>query len=272
MSINKLTSDLLLLITFFTPIPIPRKSTELRFGSLYLLPLVGVVRGLIPSLTLYVLIKLGLYDSTILSSVMILTHFIAQGFLHVDGFIDFSEAILASRSGVNAYRVVKDVCRGSYAIAIFTSYTLILYSTSTSLINVLGLKNIVYIPLILEVWVFNIITLLTLLSRVCPEGIGAIFKNSLRVRDTVAVIMISALLTILITYTISISSIKVLLGLVASTVISLWLSRSLALKILGFVNGDVLGFSSEVFYITSLITLQLMAVFKGLDIRLWVMS
>ncbi len=273
MSIKKLISDLLLLITFFTPIPIFRKSTELKFSSLYLLPLVGVVRGLIPSSTLYILTVLGLHDPTLLSSVMILTHFIAQGFLHVDGFIDFSEAILASRFGVNAYKVVKDRYRGSYAIAVFTSYTLILYSTSTSLINMLGLKTLVYILLILEVWIFNIITLLTLLSKVCPEGIGALFKSSLRVRDVVAVITISSLLTILITYTASMNPTKVLLSLTVSTVISLELSRSLALKTLGFVNGDVLGFSSEVFYITSIITLQLMnSVFRGLDIWLWVIS
>jgi len=256
MSIKKLTSDLILLITFFTPIPIPKKDVELKFGSLYLLPLIGIIRGLIISSTLYMLIMLGLRDLTLLGSVLILTHFIAQGFLHVDGFIDFSEAILASRFGVNAYKVVKDRYRGSYAIAVFTSYILILYSALISLTNTLGVKTVMYTLLILEVWIFNTITLLTLLSKVYLEGVGALFKNSLRVKDSVIVVMTSTLLTILITYITSMNSIKVLLSLIISMVMSLGLSRSLALKILGFVNGDVLGFSSEVFYLISVITLQ----------------
>lgn len=180
-------------------------------------------------------------------------HFISQGFLHADGLIDFSEAILAHRFGVNGYKVVKDRYKGSYAIAAFGIYILGLFSAITALIDSLSLARLMCLLVISEVWSMTVMTLLSYFGKEPPEGIGRIFKRNLSLSDVVLSLVLSFSVSLTLILALNMG-VWFLIAVLIAVVFNLVLLRALAYRVLGFINGDVLGFSSEFFYLTSLIS------------------
>ena len=259
MGFKGVLDDLTSLIAFFTPIPVVTRGEGPRFRSLYLLALVGVMRGFMVISLLYIVLSLEIFNGLIFCSLAIASHFIAQGFLHVDGFIDFSEAVLASRSGINAYRVLKDACRGSYAIAAFTTYVILLNSVLSALIEVLGLRLIMHALFLAEVWIFDVIALMALVNKAPSNGIGAAFKNSLTFRDLVLIVLSSLLITVVTCHLWNAKLITTLMGLSLALLTSTSFTSLISRKVLGFINGDVLGFASEIFYLLWLATLMVIA-------------
>lgn len=253
-NLRNIAKALFSLLAFFTPIPIP-DSLYLGaqiFSHLYLLPLVGIVRGLIVIVPLLMVSNLGVASPFLTAFMAIALHFMAQGLIHVDGFIDFSEAILAHRFGVDGYRVVKDRYRGSYAIAIFTIYTLGIFSFILSLIDLLELSALACLLLLIELWSTNTILILSYLGKEPPEGLGKMFKRCIKFLDLVLSTTLSAIATILTLY-ISTLNPHYANAIIISIFLSILISYTSSNKVLGFVNGDVLGFSSELFYLISLI-------------------
>ncbi len=223
------------------------------FSNLYFLPLVGLLRGGVTVVPLVVYSLSRIEGAHIIAFTAIAFHFISQGFLHADGLIDFAEAILAHRFGVDGYKVVKDRYRGSYAIAAFSVYTLGLFSVVTALIERLSMVKLMGLLVISEVWSTMIIMLISYFGREPPEGIGRMFKRNLSLGDVVVSLVLSSTISLTLTFTTNIGFWFLVATLIA-LVFVLVLSRALAHKVLGFVNGDVLGFSSEFFYLITLIS------------------
>lgn len=223
------------------------------FKDLYLLPLVGFVRGGIAVLPLAIYPLMGVSSAYIIAFTAIAFHFILQGFLHADGLIDFSEAILAHRFGVEGYKVVKDRYKGSYAIASFCVYVLGLFSVIIALTERLSIVRLMCLLVISEVWSMTNIAVLSYSSKEPPEGFGKTFKENLGKNDVVLGTIISFAISLILTF---ITKMKpwFLITIPISLIFNIALSRTLAYKVLGFVNGDVLGFSSELFYLISLIS------------------
>ena len=256
MLLRKILSDFTKLISLLTPIPTPRSSNDLSLGSLYLLPLVGLVRS---SLAVLALVLISLVSRDLIyveTSLVVFMHFVSQGFLHADGLIDFSEALLASRFGRDPYKVMKDVYKGSYAIAVFAIYLLILYSSMLTLLEKLSVSAAALVIVSAEIFSLTTSIPLALLGREAPEGMGRIFKKSLRSRDASLSILIDFLLILLISLLIHMSLglvIRILIISALSLIFSLIISHLLSSRVLGFVSGDVIGFSIEVAYATNIL-------------------
>lgn len=242
------------LLAFFTSIPVPHKLTNnaTMFDHLYLLPIIGFIRGLITIIPLLIAVLTRAENCFLNTFAVIALHFIAQGFIHVDGFIDFSEAILAHRFGINGYNVVKDKYRGSYAIAVFGIYILGLFSSLLILIDKLGSFISIGLILFIEIWSISVMLILSYAGRKPPEGLGRRFSESIKICDIIFSSVLSIILTIIIILIISLDP-RYMLSIVISMSISIYISLVSAHRVLGFVNGDVLGFSSELFYLLSLI-------------------
>lgn len=260
MAIVKAVKDFIELLSFLTVIPIARRGdNRLSLGSLYLLPVVGLVRGALVSIPIVLYLAVGLGYAPIYSITAISMHYIAQGFLHADGFIDFSEAMLAKRFGVDPYKVLKDRYRGSYAIAIFALYTLAIYTINTMLLECVGLYRYVVALALLELWPPLSMAITGFLGKKPPEGMGRVFAESLRPVD----IPIGVTIAILTTSTIAIAStscttaaVTLSLLCLSTAVLSSLLCLAIAEKVLGFINGDSLGFTSEVSYLALLISIS----------------
>ncbi|MEM3980760.1 MAG: adenosylcobinamide-GDP ribazoletransferase [Ignisphaera sp.] len=247
------------LLSFFTVIPVPRKLLGASlFKDLYLLPLIGLVRGGTAVLPLAIYQLTGVGNTYIIAFTAIAFHFILQGFLHADGLIDFSEAILAHRFGVDGYKVVKDRYKGSYAITSFCVYVLGLFSFIIALTERLSIIKLMCLLVISEVWSTTNIAILSYSSREPPEGFGKIFKENLDKSDVVLSTIISFAISITLLF-ITKMGLWFLIAILISLIFNVVLSRTLAYKVLGFVNGDVLGFSSELFYLLSLISCWVIA-------------
>lgn len=216
------------------------------------MPIVGLIRGGIVVSPLVFVVLRGYASPYLLAFGIIALHFISQGFLHVDGLIDFSEAILAHRFGVEGYKVVKDRYRGSYAIAAFSIYILGLFSAITALVEGLPIAYIVCVLALNEVWSTTVMIALSYIGKEPPEGLGKTFKQNLRPLDVFLGLVITLALTLTLSTFLGVE-LKFLMAIGASLVLSLSISRALAHRVLGFVNGDVLGFSSELYYLTSAI-------------------
>jgi len=261
----KVLKNFFALLSFLTPIPLPHRlrSNTLVFGSLYLLPIIGLIRGLFTILPLYILYIVDIDAPFLATFTVIAMHYIMQGFLHVDGFIDFSEAVLAYRFGVDAYRVVKDRYRGSYAIAIFVLFVLGLYSSILSIL--IKTRPDISIVLIISAEVWSIVSMPTLsyLGREPPEGIGRVFKHSVRDIDVFLGIAIAVALTIALMFSIHTTAVPLIMLLAVAFIIAVISTYVLSSKVLGFVNGDVLGFVSELCY------LMIMAI-HVIGVNLWI--
>lgn len=250
---KKILKNFTNLLCFLTSIPIPRSlCTSIELGSLYLTTLIGFLKGfIIASLVILIAPYISIY---VITSVTLALHFILQGFLHADGFIDFSEALLAHRFGVDPYKVVKDRYRGSYAIAVFTVFTIFLY---TALLIVVS-RGVLYL-IFGEVWSSSSMLLITFIGSTPPEGFGAKFKKSLRLGDVALSIVIAFAITLgIIAYVEHLFKAFAIAFLsLASTLISVAVSYTLSSRTLGFVNGDVIGFTAELTYALTMLMYSL---------------
>lgn len=235
------------LVSFLTIYPVPSGYRSIRDAaeSFYLAPLVGFLRGL-PG---FVIITLAFsLPHQFLAGVALAIHMVVQGFLHVDGFIDFSEAVLAHRFGRDARIVIKDRYRGSYAIAVMSLYVALLYSSLSSidpevLPAVLLLGEVVHgASMVICLW----------LGRVEPyEGLGRVFKEFLegwRVAASMGIMIVIYSLIAMITLG-SLPLYQLILSAMISVIVALAANR-----ILGYVSGDVAGFSGEASYIAFMVS------------------
>jgi len=227
------------LLCFFTALPMGRTCVG-GFSSLYLLPVVGLVRGVLAALPIIPLMPV--LPPLISSALAVTLHFVVQGFLHADGFIDFAEAAVASRFGVDAYRVVKDRYRGSYAVAIFPTFLINLYAATYIAIS----EKIVAVLVVGEVWGLAILPLVAIAAPPPPEGLGKRFRDGVRAIDVVISILAAAGIASVFGARIAVAS---TLTALATAVLSIALIR----RVLGFVNGDALGFAAELTYAATII-------------------
>ncbi|MEM0063233.1 MAG: adenosylcobinamide-GDP ribazoletransferase, partial [Ignisphaera sp.] len=241
--------DFLSLLAFLTSLPIPRRylGAEISFESLYMLPIIGFVRGVFTATPIILSALLHIDAPYIQAFSVVAMHYIIQGFIHADGFIDFSEAVLAHRFGADASKVVKDRFRGSYAIAVFALFALWLYSITLQAIHLSDLWKATRIVLVAETWSPITMAVVAYACREPPDGLGRLFRKGLRTVDIVGALLASLSITYATFLSIYIGATTSILVLAALT-ISAYTTIVLCMKTLGYANGDVLGFANELSY------------------------
>lgn len=248
----QLLENFLQLLSFLTPIPLPINTTHFEFKSLYLIPLIGFIKGIIISTPIYFFTRFHIDSVFIKTFAIIAMHYIVQGFLHADGFIDFSEALLAHRFGVNAYKVVKDKYRGSYAITVFTIFVLGLYSFTREIVSKNNVEILMSMILLSEIWSSYSMIVLSYVGKEPPNGISRIIKKNLKLKDIVVGGFFSLFLSIFVKILTN-SLYTIILPPVLLLLISIPVTYVLSDKTLGFVNGDVLGFEEEFHYFLTMV-------------------
>ena len=263
---RRLIKAFLSLISFMTIIPTKVHDVELAARYFYLSPLVGLIRGLIVAFAT-ALTYIVTNDPFTTSIVVIVVHMIIQGFNHIDGFIDFSEAMLSGKRGFDALKVVKDTHRGSFAIASFSTFILVSLALINYAVRYLHNSLLLVVPIATsEISSSTTMFLLATMSRLPNyKGLGSLFISSSK--------GLSNLIKFMVVMVISISPIvlygyiinyftpiiySVLVTLVISSIISSVVSKYLADRVIGFTQGDVLGFSNEVSWITYFFVLVLL--------------
>ncbi|MGC8572473.1 MAG: adenosylcobinamide-GDP ribazoletransferase [Caldisphaera sp.] len=237
---KKIVEDFLSLISFLTIIPTGYYNIEGASNALYLSPILGIIEGSIIGL-IALLLK---FNPLVNGSILIAIHIIITGGLNLDGFADYSDVIGSRKKGDDAIKILKDPRKGSFAIAFTATLIIIRFSLFSSIHNIFPI-------------IFSYLSGLEsayIISYLSPipnyQGLGSLFiKNSKNIRKiTINLVIYFLILIALLLFT----KIKfILLSQLSLLLIPIIIND--AKKRIGFVNGDVIGFTIELVEVISLL-------------------
>ena len=121
----------------FCSLPCPLKRWDNRAKSLMLgfLPSVGLIIGLLWAVIYFALVYLGFPYLPIVFMVTFLP-FALCGFIHLDGFMDCSDAIMSRRPLEERQRILKDSHTGAFAVVSLIFLLLAYYSCVSTAVGV----------------------------------------------------------------------------------------------------------------------------------------
>lgn len=236
----------------FCAIPCPYRpwNEKARDLMLVFLPVVGLVIGFLWVLLHVVLQFLGL-PMELSAALMAIYPFTATGFIHLDGFMDTSDAILSRRPLEDKLKILKDPHTGAFAIISVIILFLLCYSSmvviekEASHVGIQWTGSMIVLLLIPVVSrVGSALSVLTLKPLGHSQYHGKFIKRSTRIQAMVAAIMaIAALITAILLGKGQTSHnynmvIVLLVGICAYA-----LSMRYATRQLGGVSGDLAGYS-----------------------------
>lgn len=192
------------------------------------LPLVGAILGIITVLIYSFIENLELYGAVISA----LIYMILYGFIHTEAVLDVADAIYASHSNKDAYKIIKDPTVGAMGV---------LYAIALVIAKIVGITYLLLHNLFIEFIIIIIVSRLSLVILFRIHKFRSTFatqlKESLNQNHLIIAIIFITVISIYIGY----SAIIILFsGILLSIFISFWIKNKLS-----FVNGDVLGATLE---------------------------
>ncbi|WP_428084072.1 adenosylcobinamide-GDP ribazoletransferase [Caldivirga sp.] len=244
------------LVSFLTIIP-AGGSFEYAPRYFYLAPLIGLIEGLLSTPPLLVNKPIGAALATALT-------YLINGFQHMDGFLDFGETLLTGRRGEEAVRILKDPHRGSFALTLGLINVILVYSSLLSM----GKNALVTLP-ITEASAAYVMFITAYLGKPSEGGLGRVFVIEAKGRgglalSTLVYAVIAVTVPLLYHWGIWTISITITVSALVSVLMAL-LTVRLSHSRLGFVNGDVLGFSFELSKVTLLVTYSTLGYLLGVN-------
>lgn len=126
-------------LTMFTALPLPRGKWEesLRRHSTACLPVVGLILGI----CWWGLSELGskFLPRYLAAALMAALPWMLTGFIHLDGYLDTSDAMLSWRDRETRLKILKDVHVGAFAVVMFGLLTMFQFAACMSVTHTLPL-------------------------------------------------------------------------------------------------------------------------------------
>jgi len=195
---------------------------------LFSFPLVGLVLGAITITIFLLLSSLGWYGAVI-SAVI---YMILYGFIHTEAIIDVVDAIYASHSNKDAYKVIKEPTVGAMGV---------LYAIGLMILKISGITYLLMHHLFFEFLIALIISRLSLLMLFKIHNFKSTFATQLKASLSLNILIGAFLLFFVIGSILTLEFVFLLIeGLLLAFIISYGIKRKI-----GFVNGDVLGATLE---------------------------
>lgn len=233
---KKLLHGLSMAFSMFTAIPFPCRWNEgARIAQLLFLPAVGLFIGGLWALLAYGVYRLRL-PPLIAGALTAVFPYAASGCIHLDGFMDTSDAVFSRRGVEEKRRILKDPHTGAFAVMALSLLLLLFYGAAASLSPVSfvwkGLLLIPFFSRVCAAWAMSALPLL-------PKSGYRTIQNQLRPRHIAALCVISFIAAVS-AFVLGGASLLVLcLGVCAAYWLSLWYASAS----LGGVNGDVSGWA-----------------------------
>ncbi len=213
---------------FFSTLPIGRdeESFEALRRNLWILPIVGIILGLIiaiPTLALATLAKN-------ITFVAVLVYLAVEGINHIDGLADFGDALFAPKDRkLKALKDLKTGVGGTVAVCI---YVFALMQSFTSL----GSDKIAIA--IVDSQMMSKFGMLLLLTTTKPiwQGMASYIMEFARKKDLVIGLVIAVAFTL-----VCMKAYPKIVWINVLSIILCVLYRSYVMKSLGGVNGDIIG-------------------------------
>ena len=233
------------LLAFLTSLPLGGGNLEGAARSIHLAPLAGLVVGIAVAAPYWLLLQTA--PPSVAAAVAIASHLIATGGLHLDGFADYSEALLARARGEAAERIIRDPRRGGMALA----------AVSTLVAARLGLlisgphPALVASSYVAAGWSLHLYLALHPEPReAVRQGLGEFFRAH---AGGPSKMLVSTILTLALAIVLAVISGNpwVLTAMIAAPVAAFLVTRDSASR-LGRASGDAAGLVYEVTQITTL--------------------
>jgi len=221
-------------LSYFSILPISFKedddlsSKEVLSFMVLSLPLVGVILGIITVLVYLFIENLEWYGAVISA----LIYMILYGFIHTEAILDVADAIYASHSSKDAYKIIKEPTVGAMGV---------LYAIALVIAKVAGITYLLLHNLFIEFIIIITVSRLSLVLLFKIHQFRSLFatqlKESLNKNHLIVMFIFFIVLFIYIGYS---AIITLFSGILLSIIISFWMKNKLS-----FVNGDVLGATLE---------------------------
>ncbi|MDR2967654.1 MAG: adenosylcobinamide-GDP ribazoletransferase [Methanobacteriaceae archaeon] len=233
------------LITFSTILPLNSyTSIEEMAKMTWFWPLIGAFIGVIGLIISYFLLEILFLPSLVVAAISYSFFLIINGFHHMDGLIDFGDAIMVHGSPEEKITVMRDSMIGTGGIAIFFIVAIITVSTLNSILAIGIISPIIICEMSAKIGLLSS----CISSKPGPDGTGKYFIKSM----TISKFIIALILAIAISYLLAsfIGVFGVLGGVFGGAFMS-YISE----KNFKIATGDVLGASNEVGRMFSLLTM-----------------
>lgn len=263
MSLKEALKKLKALTSLLTTLPLGSSTLEDAARAFYLVPLLGLLEGVLLSSILILSLILGV-NHIVSGALFTLAHVMMTGGLHLDGFSDYSDVIGARAKGDRAISILKDPHRGSFAILALTLNLIITTALASQLydfLRVSGFKGgfIALLIIILSYILSTESLYLTLLySEIEPyEGMVRVFsieakRRGLKSNVIVLVLTASIPITFSLLYIDPLKTLLLVLLTTSSTIASVTYTIKDSASRIGYANGDIAGFSYELSRLSTL--------------------
>ncbi|WP_068677375.1 adenosylcobinamide-GDP ribazoletransferase [Oceanobacillus sp. Castelsardo] len=237
----------LITIQFLTALPIKK---SLPMGKDYIeksiqsFPLLGLLQGTFYSILLYILLEWTPFSTLAIAFIIWLATILITGGIHLDGWMDMSDAYFSYQDKEKRLEIMKDPRAGAFGVMSL----LVLLSS-----RFLFIYEVIQFPTIVT---FLVIVLIPFLSKVVmgmvllhipaakKEGLASFFQNAAKKTTLyiypVYLIIIVALISMIDFHFIFLALLFVLIALVCYLLI-----RRKSVKHFGGITGDILGASGE---------------------------
>ena len=248
-------APLLVALSFLTILPVGLASaTDIEISrSRGWYPIVGLLYGLLlVALVLLWTLALGVPMFTpVLAALLVMAMAAANRFLHLDGLMDFCDAMWGGHTVERRLEIMRDSRVGSFAVAGCVSVLLVKYSALLSLLTMVpGLSGLLFFPIVSR-WAMTL--LLTVFPYGRQQGIGSSFATHGRpwLATGFALLTVAAVAWFLL----GLAGILILVVVsVVSLLLGWWASRRLG----GGLTGDCYGAANEIMEVLALVLLLIL--------------
>lgn len=235
---NDLYKGLNMTLSMFTKIPLPKYVWDEKSARyiMRLYPLIGLIVGLFWYVSFRILILFNI-NNILLSALTMLSPLLITGFIHLDGFMDVSDALLSSRDKEEKVRILKDSKVGAFSVIALVILFLVETSSISSLLeNGFDPRILILIPITSRC--FGGYTILSR-DQISKSYFGDLFKKGTKPYEKYILISIYILVILI---SLVFLNIKYFISLVVLGLVGILSIRKCNKEFSG-VNGDVAGFT-----------------------------
>lgn len=239
----------------FCSIPLPYKKWDESCSNLVIpfFPFVGLLIGSLWYGAAQLLIAAGL-SAVMLSAFLMLFPFIITGFIHIDGFMDTSDAILSRRPLEEKLRILKDPHAGAFAVvSVIVLFVICFASTYEIVSDISNTGKLCLLPF-MPVISRSLAGSALLLLKVMPQSsYGSFFKKNIKTSHKISLVLsgISAAAAVCLLF--GFKGLIVVAAMTAGFIASI----SYAYRQFGGVSGDLSGYALTVSEACALVALAL---------------
>jgi adenosylcobinamide-GDP ribazoletransferase len=237
--LKKMTVAFFMAWGMFFAVPCPYRVWEERArpAMIVCFPLVGAMIGCLWGAFAYLLM---LADCPLMlrAALLALLPYLLSGFIHLDGFMDCSDAILSRLDLAERRRILKDPHVGSFAVIALCALLLLMFSLFASLDEAFDYRYLFLIPV-----VSRAASAMSILAVSPMEGssYAGAFRQSVRLRHKTAaavLLLASIILSVVIFGVVGLRTCFAVAGV--------WLANLYGVRQLGGMSGDIAGYALSI--------------------------